>query len=54
MSSITVSIDSGDPIEINVDVTGSIINRPEVFFGTGDPPTAVGKMNGTLFFKYEG
>jgi hypothetical protein len=28
-------------------------NRPEVFYGTGAPPSAVGLADGTLYFKYE-
>ena len=27
-------------------------NRPEIFYGTGSPPSATGLSNGTLFFKY--
>ena len=30
-----------------------ITNRPEIFYGTGAPPSAVGLADGTLFFKYE-
>jgi hypothetical protein len=29
-----------------------ITNRPEIFFGTGSPPSATGLADGTLFFKY--
>ena len=29
-----------------------ITNRPEVFYGTGEPPVATGLTNGTLFIKY--
>jgi len=29
-----------------------ITNRPEIFYGTGSAPTAAGKADGTLFFKY--
>jgi hypothetical protein len=29
-----------------------ITNRPEIFYGTGSPPSATGKADGTLFFKY--
>lgn len=30
----------------------TITNHPEIFYGTGSPPSAVGKADGTLFFKY--
>jgi len=30
-----------------------LANRPEIFFGTGDPPSAVGLADGTLYFKYK-
>jgi hypothetical protein len=30
-----------------------VTNRPEVFYGTGAPPSAVGLADGTLYFKYE-
>jgi len=30
----------------------TVTNRPEIFYGTGSPPSATGKADGTLFFKY--
>jgi hypothetical protein len=30
----------------------TITNRPEIFYGTGSPPSPTGKADGTLFFKY--
>lgn len=30
-----------------------VTNRPEVFYGTGSPPSPTGLANGTLFFKYK-
>jgi hypothetical protein len=30
----------------------TINNRPEIYYGTGNPPSAIGKADGTLFFKY--
>lgn len=30
----------------------TVTNRPEIYYGTGTPPSATGKADGTLFFKY--
>lgn len=37
---------------INLPEGASITNRPEVFYGTGAPPTASGLLDGALYYKY--
>jgi hypothetical protein len=37
---------------IKMDTGKVITNRPEIYYGTGLPPTISGLIDGTLFFKY--
>jgi hypothetical protein len=43
---------AGHIIKIGTEEVAVVTNRPEVFYGTGDPPSATGLADGTLFFKY--
>jgi hypothetical protein len=42
----------GHDIKIGTESVALATNRPEIYSGTGSPPSAVGLADGTLFFKY--
>lgn len=45
-------IDAGLDIKIGAVSVATVTNRPEIYYGTGSPPSGVGLADGTLFFKY--